>query len=70
MKNFSNHAKKQHLKIVKKKIIKNIIKRLKIIVQRVRNMNIDEKLNSNEYDASKSNIEKKIIESNDYENFQ
>ena len=70
MKNFSNHAKKQHLKIVKKKIIKNTIKRLKIIVQRVRNMNIDEKLDSNEYDASKSNTEKKITESDDYENFQ
>ena len=39
-------------------------------MQRVMNINIDEKLNSNEYDASKSNIENEIIESNDYENFQ
>ena len=70
MKNFPNHAEKQHLKTAKKKIIKNIIKRLKIIVQRVRNMNTDEKLDSNEYDASKSNTEKKITESNDYESFQ
>ena len=70
MKNFSNHAKQQHYKTIKKKIIMNTIKRFKSTVKRVLNMNIDEKLDSNEYDASKSNIEKKIIESDDNENFQ
>ena len=70
MKNFSNHAKQQHYKTIKKKIIMNTIKKLKSTMKRVLNMNIDEKLNSNEYDVSKSNIEKKTIELDDNENFQ
>ena len=70
MKNFSNHAKKQHYKTIKKKIFKNTIKKFKSTMQRVMNMNIDEKLNSNEYDASKSNTKNEIIESNNFENFQ
>ena len=71
MKNFSNNAKKRHYKTIKKKIIKNTEKRLKSTMRRALNMNIDEKLNSDdEYDASNSDTKKKITESNNYENFQ